>query len=253
MRKGWIKLAIAVPLALAVLAIAGTWVYINLIKEDAPERLTLDSGAADGAGATSTVAAGESTDTTGTSAATDTTAAGPAQSTGVNGTWKVTTGSQAGYRVKEVLFGQSAEAVGRTDDVTGQIAIDGTRVTSGSFTVDMTTVASSESRRDNQFKGRIMNVATYPTSTFKLTQPIALSSLPADGAEVNVKATGELTLRGTTKKVTVDLAAQRSGSTIKVAGTFPIVFEEWGIPNPSFGPAQTEDNGELEFLLVLAR
>lgn len=250
MRKGWIKLAIAVPLALAVLATAGTWVYINLIKEDAPERLTLGSGAADGAGATSTIAAGESTDTTG---ATDTTAAGAAPSTGVDGTWKVTTGSQAGYRVKEVLFGQSAEAVGRTDEVTGQIAIDGSSVTSGSFTVDMTTVASSESRRDNQFKGRIMNVATYPTSTFKLTQPIALSSLPADGAEVNVKATGELTLRGTTKKVTVDLAAQRSGSTIKVAGTFPIVFEEWGIPNPSFGPAETEDNGELEFLLVLAR
>lgn len=36
-----------------------------------------------------------------------------------------------------------------------------------------------------------------------------------------------------------------------MAGTFHIVFEEWGIPNPSFGPADTEDNGELEFLLCV--
>lgn len=114
-------------------------------------------------------------------------------------------------------------------------------------------MASDESRRDNQFKGRIMNVASFPTSSFRLTQPIAVSSLPADGTEVKVNATGELTLRGLTKKVTVDLVAQRAGATIKVAGSVPIVFEEWGIPNPSFGPADTEDNGELGFLLVLAR
>ncbi len=60
---------------------------------------------------------------------------------------------------------------------------------------------------------------------------------------MQVKATGELTLRGTAKKVTIPLEAQRSGSSVKVAGSFPIVFEEWGIPNPSFGPADTEDKG----------
>lgn len=58
---------------------------------------------------------------------------------------------------------------------------------------------------------------------------------------------------GTTKTVTFSLEAQRTGDTIKIAGTVPIVFEEWGIPNPSFGPAQTEDDGVLEFLLVLQR
>ena len=234
MRKGWIKLAIAIPLALAVLAVGGTWVYINLIKEDAPEPLTLDT-----------------TDTTGT---TGTTVAGSGSTgSGVDGTWRVTSGSQAGYRVKEVLFGQSTEAVGRTSDVSGEIVISGTTISSGSFTVDMTTVESDESRRDNQYRGRIMDVATYPTSTFKLTEPITVSSFPDEGSEVNVKATGELTLRGTTKTVTIDLAAERSGSTIRVAGAFHIVFDEWGIPNPTFGPATTEDNGEMEFLLVLSQ
>ena len=49
------------------------------------------------------------------------------------------------------------------------------------------------------------------------------------------------------------LEAQRSGSAFKVSGSIPIVFDEWGIPNPSFGPADTEDHGILEVLLVLAR
>jgi polyisoprenoid-binding protein YceI len=238
MRKPWTKLAIAIPLAVALLATAGTWLYINVIREDAPGRLTLDSGDA-------------SVSSTTTTAAAATAPAGDAG--GVEGTWRVGTGSQAGYRVDEVLFGQSATAVGRTDDVTGEIEIAGNRVVDGSFTVDMTTVQSDESRRDNQFRGRIMDVATYPTSTFELTSPIELASLPADGAEVTVEATGRLTLRGATKPVTFDLAAQRSGSSIRVAGTIPIVFAEWGIPNPSFGPADTEDHGELEFLLVLSR
>lgn len=247
MRKGWIKLAVAIPLALAVLAVGGTWVYINLIKEDAPERLTLDT--------TDTTDTTETTDTTGTTETTTDTATAGSGSTasGVDGTWKVTSGSLAGYRVKEVLFGQSTEAVGRTSDVTGQIVINGTTISSGSFTVDMTTVASDESRRDGQYRGRVMDVSTYPTSTFTLTKPITVSSLPAEGTEVNVKATGELTLRGTTKTVTIDLAAKKTGDTVKVAGSFHIVFDDWGIPNPTFGPATTEDNGEMEFLLVLSR
>src|SRR6266511_1167899 len=49
----------------------------------------------------------------------------------VSGDWKVSSGSQAGYRVNEVLFGQDHEAVGRTSQVTGQMAIPGTTVTSG--------------------------------------------------------------------------------------------------------------------------
>ena len=234
MTRPWTKLAVALALGVALLATAGTWLYINVFRDDVPERLTLDEPAGD-------------------AASSPTTAAAAAVGDGFDGTWKVASGSQAGYRVDEILFGQSATAVGRTEDVTGEIEIDGTRVVTGSFTVDMTTVRSDESRRDNQFRGRIMDVASHPTSTFRLTSPIEVGRLPADGEQVTAKATGELTLRGTTKPVTFDLEAQRSGPSIRVAGTIPIVFEEWGIPNPSFGPADTEDNGVLEFLLVLSR
>jgi len=244
MGRRWTKLAVAVPLAAVVAATAGTWVYLNVIRDDAPDRLTL-GGATDGDGPS-----GATTTTTGATAGPPGTAS---SATGVEGTWTVAPGSVAGYRVQEVLFGQRAEAVGRTEDVTGRFVIDGAAVTSGSFTVDMTTVRSDESRRDGQFRGRIMDVATYPTSTFTLTRPIPRPDVPGDGRAVPVEVTGDLTLRGTTRPVTFTVSAQQDGSTLKVAGTIPIVFADWGIPNPSGGPARTEDDGELEFLLVLGR
>jgi polyisoprenoid-binding protein YceI len=224
---------VAGVVAVAVLAVAGPFVYINFIKSDAPAPLTAATTAP-------------------TTPAT--TQAGQSASDGsIAGTYSVTSGSQAGYRVKEVLFGQDAEAVGRTSAVTGQITVDGTRVTAGDFSVDLTTVQSDESRRDNQFQTRIMDTATYPTATFKLAQPIELAALPADGASVTAKALGQLTLRGTTREVMVDVSAQRSGGSIRLSGQIPVTFADFNIPNPSFGPASTEDHGLIEFLLVLAR
>jgi polyisoprenoid-binding protein YceI len=224
---------VAGVIAVVVLAVAGPFVYINFVKSDAPAPL---------------IAATTAPTTPAT------TQAGQSASDGsIAGTYSVTSGSQAGYRVKEVLFGQDAEAVGRTSAVTGQITVDGTRVTAGDFSVDLTTVQSDESRRDNQFQGRIMDTATYPTATFKLAQPIELSSLPADGATISAKAQGQLTLHGTTRQVTVDVSAQRSAGSIRLSGQIPVTFADWNIPNPSFGPASTEDHGLIEFLLVLAR
>jgi len=161
--------------------------------------------------------------------------------------------ARLGYRVKEVLFGQSTEGVGRTNAVTGSLSIAGSTVEKGDFTVDMTTVKSDSGNRDNQFQGRIMDTSKFPTSTFALTQPIDLGSVPAEGQTVTASATGDLTLHGATKPVTFDVQAQLKDGKIEVNGTIPIVFADYGIPNPSFGPASTEDNGVLEFLLVFTK
>ena len=162
-------------------------------------------------------------------------------------------GSVAGYRVGEVLFGQGTEAVGRTSDVTGSLTISGATIPEAAFEVDLTTVTSDQDRRDRQFQGRIMDTATFPTATFRLTQPIALGSPPDDVAEVTATATGELTVRGTTRTVTFDLLARRNGTGFEVNGSIPVVFADYGIPAPSFGPAEVEDEGEIEFLLLFER
>jgi polyisoprenoid-binding protein YceI len=120
-----------------------------------------------------------------------------------------------------------------------------------SLVADMTTVSSDEGRRDAQFQGRIMDTVRFPTATFELTSPITLPS--ADATTANVEATGDLTLHGTARSVTFELSARRTGGTIAVSGTIPIVFADYGIPNPTFGPVTTEDHGDLEFLVSFTK
>jgi len=158
-----------------------------------------------------------------------------------------------GYRVNEVLFGQSNVAVGRTGSITGSISVSGTTIRAASFTVDMTTVTSDRTQRDGQFNGRIMQTSTYPTATFTLTKPIDLGSIPATGVQHTFQATGNLALHGVTKVVTFQVTGKYTGSAIEVAGAIPITFADWNISNPSFGPVTTENHGVLEFALNLAK
>jgi polyisoprenoid-binding protein YceI len=228
------------PLAFAGLvlgvAVVAPFVYIQFIKADAAERPTLDDVI------TTTTAGGGTTSTT---------AAGAAE--GIDGTWTTTGGSVVQYRVIEVLFGQDAEATGTADGVTGTVEIAGTTATAVEVEVDMTSFESDESRRDSQFQGRIMETAEFPTATFALTEPLELGSIPADGERITVEATGELTMHGVTNTVTFDLTAALNGTTFAAEAAIPITFTDYGIDDPSGGPASVGNDGTLEILLVFGR
>jgi len=225
------KWALGVVLGVAIAIPVGTYIFIHFIEGDAPAKLTLDSNTGKSGTATTRPASGAGGNKTA-------------------GTWRPTPASVVGYRIKETLFGQSAEAAGRTNAVTGSMNIDGASVSAVNLVVDMKTVKSDRSQRDGQFQGRIMNTAKFPTATFKLTQPLVLSNVPTDNSVVDASATGDLTMHGVANKVTFTLKAQRDGTNLKVNGSIPIVFADYQISNPSGGPATTEDHGELEFLIV---
>ena len=219
--------------ALAVLVAGGTWIYIHLIEGPAPAPLSLKSS---------------------TKTSTGTASTGTASITKVAGTWRVASGSIVGYRVDEVLAGQNNVAVGRTSTINGTMSISGTTVTSASFTVQMATIHSDQSQRDAQFNGRIMDTASYPTGTLTLASPVQLGVIPADGVVRTYQVAAHLTLHGHTRPVMFTLRAERTTAGIEVSGSIPVLFANWGIANPSFaGFVTTQDHGQLEFLVKLAR
>jgi polyisoprenoid-binding protein YceI len=233
----WLRWIVAAVAAAAVLAVGGTYVYIHFIEGPAPAPFSLRSA--------TTAPSAQSSG-----------AGGPAQTTSSSlaGTWQVAAGSQAGYRVKEVLLGQNNIAVGRTSHVKGDLTIRGNTVTAATFTVQMATIHSDQSQRDVQFDGRIMDVAAYPAGTFTLTKPISLAPVPAAGVIKTYPATGKLTLHGHTRQVTFGLKAERAGGKIEVTGSIPVTFADYGIGNPSFGTfVTTQNHGILEFLIDLTR
>jgi polyisoprenoid-binding protein YceI len=261
-RRKWPWFLGGAVVLIVLVVVAAPFIYIHFIQADPPPSLTFENrdaasttepatSASTAAGAASGAANPATTAPAATNATAGSVATGAAAGS-VDGTWTVTTGSEAGYRVKEVLFGQSTDAVGRTSTVTGTMTIAKETVTQGSFSVDLRTVTSDESQRDRQFQGSIMHTSQFPLATFELTSPIDLGTLPADKVQMTYEATGKFTLHGTTKSVQVPLTARRNGANIEVSGTIPVVFADYGIANPSNSAAKTEDNGVVEFLLVLA-
>jgi polyisoprenoid-binding protein YceI len=238
--RHWLRWLITAIVIVVVLAVAGPFVYIHFFNGSTPSALSLTPS-------------GSASPSAGSSA--NSTPGGPAVASGsVAGTWNAGSGSVVGYRVNEVLVGQSTTAVGRSTSVTGHLAIAGTTATAASFGVPMATVHSDRSERDGQFDSRIMDVARYPTGTFTLTSPIDLAPLPATGVIKSYTAHGKLMLHGTTRAVTFTLTAERKGANIEVAGDIPVLFADYNIQNPSIGGfVTTQNHGLLEFLLVFSK
>jgi polyisoprenoid-binding protein YceI len=237
--RHWLRWLIGAIVVLVVLAVGGPFVYIHFFNGSTPAALSLPT-------ASSSASASPGGTTPSGTASASTAASGS-----LAGTYSAGSGSVVGYRVNEVLLGQSTTAVGRTTSVTGHLTIAGTTATAAAFSVPMDTVHSDKSERDGQFDGRIMDVSQYPTGTFTLTSPIDLAPLPATGVIKSYTADGKLTLHGVTRAVTFTLTAERKGTQIEVAGDIPVLFSDYNIQNPSVGGfVTTQDHGLLEFLLV---
>lgn len=248
MRSRPALLALVVVLLLAVGGGAAGWALFLRGDEVAP--LALPSP-----GATRSPTIGGPSSTASLPAA----SAGTIDASELPGTWTIAADSVVGYRVRERLANLSADsdAVGRTSSITGSATISGGGsslvVSAASFTVDMTTLRSDRSMRDNRLRNDGIQTDQFATATFVLTEPI---SLPADAASraFDVTLHGDLTLHGVTKTVDIPAKAQLSGTAIQVQGSLEFPFSDYAINAPNIaGFVSVEDRGTLEFLVALAK
>ena len=112
--------------------------------------------------------------------------------------------SAARYRVQEELaqVGET-EAVGQTQAIIGQLAFDesGTPLACSRFDVDLRTLQSDESRRDNYLYENTLEAETYPLATFVLRAVEGLDAPLTEGEEATMRLIGDLTLKDVTKLV----------------------------------------------------
>jgi polyisoprenoid-binding protein YceI len=224
------KLKIGLGIGVVVIAALAAGFFFLFLRDDAPPPATLrtrsDAPAASGGG-------------------------------DVNGTWSVQPGDQVfvGYRMQEQFGGDTVEhtAVGRTPAVSGTMQIEGDKVTTASFNADLTQLSSDQVRRDRYIKSGGLETNQFPTATFVLSDPITLQS-PAPGTEVNANATGDLTIHGVTKRVTIPLKARWNGDSIDISGGTGVVLADYGMHPPAVGGfVKTADHGTFELQLTFVR
>ena len=185
----------------------------------------------------------------------DAPAAGEQHAGSPDGTW--TLGAKpgyVGYRVQELFAGETLhkDAVGRTTQVTGTIVFTNSRLQSVNVTADVQGLKSDRAPRDSFLHSNALETDRYPTGTFQAVNP-ALPAPPASGKAFDVPLTGDLTLHGVTRRITLQLRARRIGDRIDVVGTAPVLFRDYAIQTPSTAIVKTEDHGDLEIDLTFRR
>jgi len=225
--------------AVAVLAIVGaSIVYFAFIRTDAAPPLRLQP-----------------------------TVASPVPSITLPGPWTVAADSQAGYRIKEEFLRDRlhVEAVGRTSDVTGSLLLaerpgGGYEARDVTVPVDLTTLRSDEPARDDKVFSEFLEPGNsgepqHPTATF-VAPAVAVPADARDGQPFSVTTTGRLTVRGVSRDVPVTLDCQLAGGTIRVAGSIPFTFEQFGVSQLGeefFGFVAVEPQGTIEFLIAFSK
>lgn len=185
-----------------------------------------------------------------------------AATTDVNGTWTVVPGpdddatrTQAGYRVDEILRGSPLTVNGRTPKVTGEAVVAASKLESATFTIDVASITSPESVRDNQFRGaEILDTDKFPTAELRVTQPVDVASVPDSGESTTLDVPVSLTIKGVSRDVTAKVNVKRAGDTVVVAGTVPVTWTDFNVTPPDFaGFVKVEPTGSIEFLVNLAK
>jgi polyisoprenoid-binding protein YceI len=160
--------------------------------------------------------------------------------------------SQANYRVREQLANVSApsDAVGKTSAISGAVVVrpDGSIDADHSkIVVDLRTLKSDESRRDNFIQGSTLQTNRYPNAEFVPTEVQGLPSpLPTSG-QYTVQLIGNMTIHGVTKPISWQMDATFADNEVHATGSTSFVFEDFGMSPPRVALVlSVQDNIKLE-------
>ena len=146
--------------------------------------------------------------------------------------------SQASYSVEEELVGQGdVTAVGTTNAIVGEIVIDadGNPLAGSRIDIDLRTLQTDESRRDNYLRTNSLESDTYPLATFVLTAVENWTGSLADGDTVTFDMVGTLTVHGVTREVTWASTATLTDDVLAGTATVEVEMGEFEIEKPSVG------------------
>ena len=164
--------------------------------------------------------------------------------------------STASYVVNEEFFSGAlakygieagnAEVIGSTNAVQGELRLnlaDPTNaLVAGRFAVNLPSLTTTRSQRDDWIRNNALESNKYPTAEFVAT---AIENAPAsytEGAEITFQLLGDLKVRDITLPVTFEVTATFRGDTITGVATAPMQLTDFGFDPPNFANTLTVAN-----------
>ncbi len=159
--------------------------------------------------------------------------------------------SQASYSIDETFLNQNNKlvtAVGVTTALVGELTLDYANPaasTFGEFTVDISTLKSDSTRRDEAIRERWLESAAYPVARFVVTEVKDFPADPREGQTVQFQLAGDLTIRQVTKSVTWDVTAVLQGSQLTGTAVTQIMLVDFSIMPPTIAGILNVTDGAL--------
>jgi polyisoprenoid-binding protein YceI len=168
-------------------------------------------------------------------------------------------GSEARFKAREQLAGRNLpnDAIGKTKAIRGAIVVDkqGAIVADQSkFEVDLRTLTSDQSRRDDFIKANTLNTGQYPAAVFVPTAVTGLPSPIPESGEGAFKLTGNMTVHGVTKPATWDVTVKKSGNQLTGTASTVIKLTDYGMTPPRVPVVLSIEENiplELDFAMTL--
>ncbi len=156
--------------------------------------------------------------------------------------------TEASYQVQEKFLNRELPnmALGKTNAVTGELQVSLDGKPSGKVTkisVDLRTLTSDQSRRDNRIRTQWLESEKYPFAEFTSTDVQGIPDSYTEGQEVSFKLTGDMKIRDVTKPVTFDVKGKLEGDTITGSATSKILMKDFGFDPPNVAGMLTVEDG----------
>ncbi len=254
--KRWLKFAVAAVVVVAIAIVAV--VVIQLLRSDNPNLATeapLISTPSSGPSPTVSASTSGASGASGPSGATASDAASSSASlpAGVHQFVIDPSQSSAKYVVEETLRGLDSTAVGTTSAISGSIYLTDSGLYKdlpSKFTVDLSTLKSDESLRDNFIKQNTLQTSKYPDAVFTVESVDGFPSSYAENQQVQLTLNGTLSVHGVDKPVAWTVLARQAGDTLTATADTDIKFSDFGMSPPNVQIAKAKDGIHLQIVLV---
>ena len=165
--------------------------------------------------------------------------------------------SEASYRARETFVNQPGlvDAVGRTDEIEGEIQLEQDGILRGRVTmmrIDMRTFTSDQARRDNFIRQNTLQTDQFPFAEFRSTE-VAGPAVFRPGEEATFQIPGIMTIKGRERPIVWEARAKLDGNTITGTASARVKLTDFGVEPPRLAILSVEDEMTWQVDIVAER
>jgi len=165
--------------------------------------------------------------------------------------------SEAQYRARETFVNQPApaDAVGRTSAIEGELQLDNDGLLRGrvlSMRIDLRTLTSDQSRRDNFIRQNTLKADQFPYAEFRSTES-AGPAVIRPGEEATFQIPGLMTVKGQERPIVWEAKAKLDGDTIVGTASARVKLTDFGLEPPRLAILSVEDEMTWQIDIVAER